>query len=154
MTDFYFFDAGQFPVDSLGNYVFIPLNHLQKRNIYIDSCWIEKPVVLPNKSAQLKIRLKNASDSNLEKIPLKVFINEQQKAVAGVDLKAKGEEIVAVNFTLQKPGWQKGLVQIEDYPINFDDKLFFTFRVSNKIKILMTTFIQPIKTFLLADNVG
>ena len=130
------FDAGHFPVDSLGDYYFIPLKQSRNRNIYIDTCWITTPVLIPGRSVQLLIRLRNTSGEDYEKVPLTVSIDGQQKAVAGVNLKARSTETVKVSFTLGNAGWHSGLIEIEDYPITFDDKFYFTFKVKQNLKVL------------------
>ncbi len=130
------FDIENFPIDSLGDYYFIPLKQSRNRNIYIDSCWITTPVLIPEKHAQLMIRMKNVSDEDYEKVPLTVSIDGQQKAVAGVNLKARSTEIVKVSFSLGSAGWHNGLIEIEDYPITFDDKFYFTFSIQNHQKVL------------------
>lgn len=124
------------PEDTLSNYFFVPLARVRERNIYVDSCWIDEPVILPGRPVHLNIRLKNSSPVDLEKIPMKVNIDGRQKAVAGADLKARSEEMITAGFSVSKPGWHTGLVEIEDYPITFDDKLYFAFRVNPKILVL------------------
>jgi len=130
------FDHINFPPDSLAYFHFLPMKMMQLRNVYIDSSWLVEPIILPGKTIQLKIRLKNASENELKKIPLKVIIDGQQKAVAGVDLKAGSQEIVTVNFTIYEKGLHSGYIEIEDYPIVFDDKLYFSFSVQNQINVL------------------
>ncbi len=131
------FDANAFPKDTLGYYNFLPVNHAFRKNVFIDSCWIDQPIILPSKSFDLNISLGNASDSPLEKIPLKLFINDQQKAAAGADLAANDEQILRVTITPDKPGWHYGLIQIEDYPVTFDDSYYFSFEVQSRIPVLV-----------------
>lgn len=130
------FDSELFPIDSIGEYYFIPFAQNRNRNIYIDSCWITTPVLIPGKHAQLMIRLKNAAAEDYEKVPLTVKIDGQQKAVAGVNLKARSTETVKVSFSLGKAGWHTGQIAIEDYPITFDDKLYFSFKIEESLKVL------------------
>jgi len=130
------FDVDAFPADSSGEYLFIPFSHLQKRNIFIDSCWLEEPTVMRGKPAKLKIRIKNSSEEDMEKIPLKLSINGNQKAAAGVDIPGKSFEDINVSVTPGKSGWQLGVIEIEDYPVTFDDQYFFSFFVSNRVKVL------------------
>jgi hypothetical protein len=118
-------------------YVYLlPYEHLQKRNIYIDSCWLTAPVMIAGRKTELKVRLRNSSATDYEKIPLKLWINGQQKAVAGVDVKAGGSELVTMTFTPRTTGWHNGLLEIEDYPITFDDKLYFAFPVAPYLNVL------------------
>ena len=130
------FDEENFTEDTLGIYYFLLQQLRQRRNIYLDSCWIPAPVVLPGRPVELKIKLVNASETNLDKIPLKVLVNGQQKAVAGVDLKSGSAEIVTVNFTVYENGWHTGIVEIDDHPIVFDDRLYFAFNVQAQINVL------------------
>ncbi len=138
ISDFQKYATGfeDFPKDTVGNYIFLPLEQTRMRNIYVDSCWFIDPVILPGKRIRMKIRIRNSSSSDLEKIPLKVYIDEQQKAAAGIDIKAGSQEIFNVNFTVNQAGWHYGLVEIEDYPITFDDNLYFSYQVSRHINIL------------------
>jgi len=114
----------------------MPMSHLQKRNIYIDSCWLSDPVLIPNRKITLKVRLKNSSDLDFEKIPLKLRINGQQKAVAGVDIAAGGFEIISMSFSARQTGWHYATLEIEDFPITFDDRFYFTFHVKKEVGVL------------------
>ena len=122
--------------DTSAYFYLFPLMHLQKRNIYIDSCWLTGPVMITGRKAELKVRIRNSSETDYEKIPLKLRIDNQQKAVAGVDIKAGGFEQVTMSFTPRTTGWHYGLFEIEDYPITFDDKLYFAFHVKSHLNIL------------------
>lgn len=130
------FDFASFPTDSTTDFYFVPFPPVQKRNIFIDSCWISDPVLLPGRQVLLSIRVRNASMVGFEKIPLKLNLNGQQKAVAAIDIPAMGFEDVSITITPDKPGWQSGLIEIEDFPVTFDDSYYFTFYVSQRIGIL------------------
>ncbi len=130
-------DIRKFPKDSSNKYTFIPLKHLNNKNIYIDSCAITSPDLMPGKIVDLSVWIKNDSDTDYEKVPLKLTINDQQKAVAGIDIRAGTTKKVSLNFTISNTGWQYGMVEIEDFPITFDDRLNFAFNVIKDIKILI-----------------
>ncbi len=129
-------DTNALPVDTLSVYYFVVLPQTRERNIYVDSCWIDEPVILPGRTLHLNIRLKNSSPVDLEKIPLKVTVDGQQKAVAGADMKARSRKLITAAFSVGNAGWHKGTIEIEDYPVTFDDKLYFSFRVNQKIRVL------------------
>jgi hypothetical protein len=129
-------DINSFQADTLNSYYFFPLRQIQSKNIYIDSCYFTKPLTLPGKQAQLKVVLVNTSDAAYEKVPLTLFINGSKRAVAGIDLPATKRVEVTLSFTTNQSGWQSGKLTIEDYPITFDDELYFTFNVNQRIKVL------------------
>jgi hypothetical protein len=122
--------------DSTGFIYLMPMEHLQKRNIFIDTCWLYDPVLIANHKITLNVRLKNSSALDYEKIPLKLMINGQQKAVAGVDILAGGFELVTMNFKPRQTGWHYARLEIEDFPITFDDQLHFAFHVKKQVNVL------------------
>ncbi|MBC8319217.1 MAG: BatA domain-containing protein [Bacteroidetes bacterium] len=130
-------DITSFPDDSTNNYFFIPFHHLQNKNIYIDSCRIDNPDLMKNKVIGLTVWIKNDSDTDYEKVPLKLMINEQQKAVAGIDIEAGTTKKVNLNFTVSQSGWHTGLIEIEDFPITFDDRMYFAFNVRQFVEVLV-----------------
>jgi len=132
-------DFSAIEADSIARIYLVPLTHIQKRNIYIDSCWLSDPVLIANRRITIQVRLKNSADIDFEKIPLKLWINDQQKAVAGVDIAAGGYEIVTLNFTARQTGWHYAKLEIDDFPITFDDQLYFAFKVEKEIGVLEIT---------------
>jgi len=148
-------DVNKFEKDTLNSYYFFPLSQVRKKNIYIDSCYFTKPLILPGKQAVLKVILANASDVAYEKVPLTLFVNDKKRAVAGVDMPAKKRVEVSLSFTTDKGGWQSGKLAIEDYPVTFDDELYFAFNVNSRIKVLDVYDTSPdkyIKTFYQTDS--
>ncbi len=129
-------DFNHFAIDSTDDYYFFPLEEVQNKNIYIDSCYFTKPLVLPGKQAEMKVVLVNTSAASYEKVLLTLEIDDVQRAVAGVDLPAFKTIEVPLSFTTRNSGWQAGKLTIEDYPVTFDDNLYFAFQVSSRIKIL------------------
>ncbi|MEJ2594322.1 MAG: BatA and WFA domain-containing protein [bacterium] len=131
------FDFNQFPMDTSGIFYFIPMLHASTRNVYIDSCWVEQPFLLPGRPFDLHIGVSNASDNPLEKIPLKLSVNGLQKAAAGVDLEAEDRQTLKVTVVPDRIGWNYGIISLEDYPITFDDSYYFTFRVQSRIPVMV-----------------
>jgi len=93
-------------------------------------------VLITNRKITINVRIRNSSEVDYEKIPLKLWINGQQKAVAGVDIRAEGYEVVTINYIARQTGWHYGLLEIEDYPITFDDKFYFSFNVKQQVNVL------------------
>ena len=131
------FDFERLQPDSVNNYTFIVFKHLFKRNIFVDSCNIQIPELIKNRLINLHTRIENPSDEDYSNIPVKVFINEKQKAVSGIDLESNSYIDVEFSFNNENPGWNYGVVQIEDYPITFDDKLYFSYQTLPLINVLI-----------------
>jgi hypothetical protein len=123
-------------VDTSAKTYFVPVMSAQSENIYIDSCWFENPVQQVHQQSRLVVRLKNASGIEFEKIPLKLSVNGIQKALASFDI-APGEFIdVNIPFTHHEPGVKNARLEIDDYPVIYDDILYFSYYVQEIIPVL------------------
>lgn len=150
------FNTSSFPIDSLINWNFVHIQHQSTPNILIDSCWIEDPVVLPGRIISLFVRLKNVSTQSYEKTGVKLYINDQNKSIASVDLPGNSQKTIKMQFNAGEKGWKSAYLEIEDYPVTFDDILYFSFYVDEKINVLS---INPsendkyLKAFFSSDSV-
>ncbi len=122
--------------DTLIQFRLVPLEAITEQNISIDTCFLETPYVLLNAPAELIVRIRNNGDKNAENIPLKLLINDQQRALASVNIPAKSSTDTRLSFTVNRHGWQASRLSISDYPVSFDDNYYFSFNVLEKINIL------------------
>lgn len=122
--------------DSLVNFYFIHQQSLNSANLYIDSCWFEAPVQHLNQQSQLHVSFRNSSSTPYERVPVKLQINDMQRALASLDIEPGETKVVTLAFTNSETGIQFGKVQIPDYPITFDDEIYFSYSVSDEISIL------------------
>jgi hypothetical protein len=114
----------------------IPLTAVEKNNVYIDTCWFETPVRQYNQIEKLHVRIKNSSDKTIENNSIKLFINEVQKTPASFNVDKESETEVVLSFASKETGIQNCRIELNDYPVTFDDKFYFSFEVSKNITIL------------------
>ena len=114
----------------------VPLSSAKKENLFIDSCWFASPVHQVDQGVKLLARVKNQSETDFEKVPLKLTINGQQKAVASFDIVRGSFKDVELPFTNHDPGIQNGTLEISDYPVTFDDRFYLVFNVAGSIPVL------------------
>ena len=128
-------DEENFIQDSIDN-VFVPLERGDENNIFIDSLWIENKTIMKGRAIDLKVRVKNSSKQAMEKIPLKLFVDSRQVAVASVDLKENESQVVPLSFNIERNGILHSNINIMDSPVVFDNDYYFTLLVSEKIRVL------------------
>ncbi|MFY9307735.1 MAG: BatA domain-containing protein [Bacteroidia bacterium] len=114
----------------------VPLVAAEKSNVFIDTCWFETPVRQLNQAERLHVRIKNVSEKVLENNSIKLFINEQQKTPASFNLDKESETEVVLSFVSRETGLQHCRIEINDYPVTFDDKFYFSFEVAKNIPVL------------------
>lgn len=122
--------------DSTMSGYLLPLAASQVNNLYIDSCWFDSPVQQTGFPARLHVKLGNSSNSNFEKIPVRVTINNTQKALATVDILAGNSAEIVMPFINYESGICQGNIEITDYPITFDDKFYFSYKVTSAMSVL------------------
>lgn len=122
--------------DSAISHNFIPLENKLAQNISIDSVYINTPFIKANEPIALQIKLTNHGQTEVEGLVVKVMLNKVQKALINVNIGA-GESLVAEAAVKQSGDtWQEGEVSITDYPITFDDKLYFALKPTSQHHIL------------------
>jgi hypothetical protein len=106
-------------------------------NVAVDSVWLLSAVHRPGESEKLVVRLRNYADEKAEKIPLKVLINGAQKALGSYTVAARSVQNDTLSFMGLQAGWQQGEVQLQDNPITFDNKFYFSFNVAQQMPVLL-----------------
>jgi len=117
-------------------YSFLKLNATTLPNIAVDSVWALSPNHQPGANEKLVVQLKNYSDEDAVNIPLKLSINNQQKGLSSVNIPAGKIKRDTLNFSGLSAGWQKGVINIKDFPVTFDDTLSFSFKVDENLPVL------------------
>lgn len=105
-------------------------------NVAVDSIWSLSPAHKPGDREKFVVQLRNYSADASTGIPLKLTINNQQKALATLNIPAGQSVRDTLSFSGSAAGWQKGMVSIKDFPVTFDDNLAFTFKVTTELKVL------------------
>lgn len=130
-------DIANMPTDSLIHTTFIPMGGSNVGNIYIDSLAFNSPAYTPGATARVEVFVRNDGDKSVERLPLRLYVAGQQRALTAVDVAAHSSAVATMTFAIgQEPSLQ-GYVETTDYPITFDDKFYFTLSTSLSIPILV-----------------
>lgn len=100
-------------------------------NVSIDSCWFLSPVFRQGQQVTLTVRVRNCGENDVMKLPMKLYVNGKQKAMSAVDIAANSFSDYQLNYTLAEGGLQCATLEINDVPITFDNKFYFTYEVSD-----------------------
>jgi hypothetical protein len=142
-------DVENLKPDTIITYNFVPVSVNQVSNIFIDSCWFEAPAHYLNQLELIKVSIVNSSDEEYYGIPVNLYINDSMKALATVDLAPKEKKSVILKYTNLKQGLQLGRVEISDYPITYDNTIYFSYNVNSAIHALL---IKPGSTNIKTQN--
>jgi hypothetical protein len=121
----------------------VPLQSVQEKNVSIDSAWFEAPVQMLSQPNPLLVKLKNWSNEDAENVRLSVRYNNEVKPVGELAIPANASVIDTVNVTIQTTGWHEAELTVTDYPVQFDDRYFFTYKVADVINVLVIDEVAP-----------
>ena len=118
---------------------FYPFQSITTNNLLIDSCWFEVPGRKIGQAEKLYVGIKNISEQAYQNIPVRLTINDSLKAISNVTIDPKGESVIELNYTNNSEGIQLCRVELDDYPIIYDNSYFMSYRVLGKLQALGIT---------------
>ena len=136
-------DFANFPNDSSVTAICVPLESKGLNNVFIDSVSLNAPAFSVGSSVAVEVMVRNEGDESLEKVPLTLYVDDKQRALATVDLPAQGTVSTTMHFTLEHGGIVDGRVETTDYPVTFDDKYYFSLNVRDRIRLLVVEGREP-----------
>jgi hypothetical protein len=123
------------PDISVWTYLY-PFQAGKTNDLLIDSCWFETPGRKIGQAEKLFVRVKNLSDQAYQNIPIRLTINDSLKAITNINVAAKEESVQELNYTNNSQGIQLCKIELDDYPIIFDNSFFMSYRVRAKMRAL------------------
>ncbi len=129
-------NMSDFTPDSLTSYSLIPMASDVTANVYLDTIWFNEPVQILNHQAALVVKISNTGEKAVENNRLVLKLNGQTKAMADFTIEANSFIYDTLNFLITQPGYNRAELQIQDYPITYDDTYFISFNVTEKLKVI------------------
>jgi len=133
------FSSQSSAADTIARWHFIPEFSNASPNIWVDSIWFEEPLQLTERPASLRIRLRHNSKQAVEGLPMGLTIQGDKVAAGTFNLVPGLTTDTALRFTHGLAGIQRGHIAIEDAPIQYDDDLYFGYKVRDEIRVLHIT---------------
>ncbi len=106
-------------------------------NVAVDSAAMLSAIHRPGDGEKLVVRLHNYSTETAEKIPLKLLINGEQKALGSYTINARAVQYDTLSFSGLQAGWQRAEISLQDNPVTFDNQFYFTFQVEQQMPVLL-----------------
>ena len=118
------------------NAVLMSLNPVKINNLYVDTCWFDSPVHRVGQNEHLTVRITNKSSEGFYDIPMQLYLNDSLKAMANFNVEAGESVEVNVDYQNTSAGNVAARLEISDYPIVYDNVLYFSYAISDKTKVL------------------
>ncbi|HTH82307.1 MAG TPA: BatA domain-containing protein [Mucilaginibacter sp.] len=115
----------------------VQLSSNRPANVAVDSVWLLSAIHRPSETEKLVVKLHNYAGENSTKIPLKLLINGEQKALGGFTINARATQNDTLTFSGLKAGWQRCEITLQDNPVTFDNQFYFSFNVKQQMPVLL-----------------
>ena len=136
-------DFNAVEADSTVQYTMVPLSQVAADNLYVDTVKLNAPAYFVGGHVTAEVTVHNSGAREVEKVPVKLYINGRERAMATIDLPAGASGTTQLKFSVDSPGWMDGKVEIVDYPVVFDDDYHFTLHVGERVTVLEVDRSQP-----------
>jgi hypothetical protein len=114
----------------------IPLKGTEARNLYIDSCWLLSPVLVPQTYVKLVAKIVNSGNTEIENRRVTLKINKEVKGILDINIKPNSSIIDTFTIFLREAGNHNLQLTVSDFPITHDDDFYLNFEVAAQIKVL------------------
>ncbi len=122
--------------DSLTDLMLVPLQSLPNQNVAIDSAWFQSPVQSLNQPNPLIVKVRNHTDREIPNVRISLFIDNQTRPLGTLTIPAQTSVFDTVDVPVLHTGWYEAKLNISDFPIEFDNDYYFTFKVDEQVDIL------------------
>jgi len=130
-----FKDFDTFKPDSTCQLYLLKLDADQVGNFFVDSVWLENPHVKTDENNAVFAKIRYVGTENSPEKLIKLFVENRQESSSKVSIQANSSQIVKLNFAVNTAGAKACYLEIDDSPVIFDNRYFFTIKVSQSVKI-------------------
>ena len=123
------------PVDSVTKVSLVPLRAVQENNVAIVDATFESPVPLLDVNNKLIVTLENYG-SNDHSVQLNMLYEGQNRPQGVIEIAAESRAVDTISLLIDRAGWHEVALEVDDYPIGFDNNLDLSFYLKPQIQIL------------------
>ncbi|MBC6698199.1 BatA domain-containing protein [Hymenobacter sp. BT190] len=123
-------------VDSTAQVLLVPVGGSTARNVYVDSVWLEDAFVRRDADVLVYIRLRNGGAEAVENCQVRLFVGDRQAAAFNASVGTQAPTTMTVRVRLLSDQVQRCRVELEDFPVVFDNTHYFTLQASPTIRVL------------------
>jgi hypothetical protein len=130
-------DVASWTSDSTVEHILVPVPTQSSVNLSIDSAWFQSPVRRVGQRESLTVRISNRGEQELVNVPLRLTVNGEQRAMTTFSIAGGTTIDSTLHFISASTGDQWGVVELDDAPVRFDDRLYIAYRVQEAIRVLL-----------------
>ncbi len=136
-SDFQKSQWGTFSNDSSIRILAGVLQAEEQSNVFIDSAWFSTPVLGLNRPVSLVYQIVNEGEADQKEKNIRLKSGNQLLASGKYSVNAGQKITDTISFRPNKAGWCDFTLEIDDQPIEFDNRFFLAAQVNRKVPVLI-----------------
>ncbi len=136
-------DFPNIKTDTTQKSVLLLLQPENQNNIFIREVSFSQASHQRNQPENIRISLVNASNREYHHIPVSLTINGKKKNIQQTHLAPNEEKTIDLSYLNTEDGFYEGIVEISDFPVVFDNKFYFSYRLNGHAPVLYLWKSQP-----------
>ncbi|MEM6265559.1 MAG: BatA domain-containing protein [Bacteroidota bacterium] len=104
---------------------YLPLASRTQQNVYIKDQVIDSRILSKGKPVVMKMTLVNDGSQPVNELGVRVNLEGKVVAIANQSLDPSATAELELTFTPENSGWLSGFIELDDYPIEFDNRRYF-----------------------------
>jgi hypothetical protein len=113
-----------------------PVKYKPLSNVFVDSVFVEKPLVAGGDKNSIKVRLRNIGDRSIEGLVTKLLINSNQASAATTNMEPNSYQTISFDLATTPKGLNRATINFSDFPVSFDNEFYFTLNYTTKLKVV------------------
>ena len=135
------FQRNQFDLDGIGvdttkSYYLFPARYELSRNVFVDSVYLDSPVLNDAVENKLNVRLQNTGEEAVKDLPVFFNVNKAQVSSNTVDIEAGSYSDLVFDVSSLTDSINNCELTFEDFPVTFDNVFYFSVLKTRRIKVL------------------
>ncbi len=122
--------------ENISKYNLIKIHAKSINNLSINSCYFKSPFRKLNQKEELFIEIENHSNADKKNIQVELFINNKKRGFLNIDIPKNSISKNKLTFTNLETGNISGRLEIMNDNFKYDNNLFFSYQIKEKINIL------------------
>ncbi len=124
-------------VDSSLEINLVPIQSVEENNVSIDTAYFDSPVLLPGQTHALIYKVSNFGNSPVENLSTSYSINGQEYPGKPIFIQTGKSKIDTFYIKVPDQSWQKIIIKIKDFPVQFDDSYYMCCKTDQQIDVLV-----------------
>jgi len=123
-------------IDKRNQYYLIKVKGTANANAFVDSVYVEDEFIRVNQLNQIKVKVRNSGNQTIDACNVKFYIGADQVSALSIKVPAKRSTTFTLNYRLNDTKAKACRIELQDYPLDFDNKYFFTLQAATAINIV------------------